>query len=252
MKILSLFSLLTVSLAACTELSVAAEKPDAQPSATKTTTITTPTDSLIVAELFTSQGCSSCPPAERLFSTLAERDDVLTIEWHVDVWDTLIHGGSRWKDPYSSDESTGRQRSYNRSIRGTGSIYTPQAVVNGQLEGVGSRSGEVSNMLENASILPISVQIKNGAVSVGPSAQTADILFVRLLEKQETNVKGGENKGRKLAGKNIALEASVLGQTGTKPLEFSLPSVGDGETCAVLIQTLDGNLGPVLGAAKCI
>jgi len=252
MKILSFVSLLAISLTACSEVSVAAEKNTAQSSVIETASTTVPSNSLIVAELFTSQGCSSCPPAERLFSTLADRDDVLTLEWHVDIWDDLVHGGSRWKDPYSSDAFTGRQRSYNRSIRQTGSIYTPQAVVNGQLEGVGSRSGEVTAMLENASVLPIGVQIKNDKISIASSSQSADILFLRLLKKHETDIKGGENKGRKLAGKNIVLDATVLGQTGDKPKEFNLPSIGNGETCAVLIQTFNGNVGPVLGAAKCL
>lgn len=237
MKQLSLISLFALSLAACAEVTVAAEKPETAP--------------LIVAELFTSQGCSSCPPAERLFSTLAEREDILTIEWHVDVWDDLVHHGSRWEDPYSDKSFTRRQRSYNRSIRGKSALYTPQAVVNGETEGVGSRTGEVSFMLENARPLPVNVLIQDNKVTVGPGSETADIVFVRLLKEQETAIKGGENKGRKLAGKNIALDASVLGQTGSKTVEFNLPPVGADETCAVLVQTLDGDVGPVLGAAKC-
>lgn len=241
MKPIALFSLIAVSLTATTWFSVAAQG----------TSVTPATNTLTVAELFTSQGCSSCPPAERLFSSLAEKDNVLTIEWHVDIWDDLVHGGSRWKDPYSSDEFTDRQRSYNRSIRGQNGIYTPQAVVNGQLEGVGSRSGEVSYMLENSTTLPVSVQIANNKVTVAPSDGDADVLFVRLLKKQETNVKGGENKGRQLAGKNIALSAKVLGQSGGKTMEFKLPSIGKGETCAVLVQRHDGEIGPILGAAKC-
>jgi len=249
MKFLSIFAILAVTLTACTELSVAAENTAAQPITTQITA--TQTAPIIVAELFTSQGCSSCPPAERLFSTLAERDNLLTLEWHVDYWDDLVHGGSRWKDVYSKKEFTRRQRSYNRSLLGKSSAYTPQAVINGQLEGVGSRSGAVTNMIDNAPDLSVSVQIANDTVTVAPTRQEADILFVRLLEKHETNVKGGENKGRKLAGKNIVLDAKVLGQTGAKTAEFKLPSVGSGETCAVLVQTLDGNVGPVLGAAKC-
>jgi len=237
MKQLSLISLFALSLAACAQATVAAEKPDTTP--------------LIVAELFTSQGCSSCPPAERLFSTLAEREDILTIEWHVDVWDTLVHHGSRWEDPYSDRSFTERQRSYNQSIRGKRALYTPQAVVNGETEGVGSRKGEVSFMLESAQPLPVDVLIENYKITVGPASQSADIVFVRLLKEQETDIKGGENKGRKLAGKNIALDASVLGQTGADAVEFNLPSVGSGETCAVLVQTLDGDVGPMLGAAKC-
>ena len=86
---------------------------------------------LVVAELFTSQSCSSCPPAEALFSELADQDNLLTIEWHVDYWDTLIHGGSKWKDRYSEKEYTARQRDYNASLRGTRGVYTPQAIING-------------------------------------------------------------------------------------------------------------------------
>jgi len=252
MKALSLFPLLAVSLMACTDISLAADKPAAQTSATKTTATPTPTKSITVAELYTSQGCSSCPPAEKLFSTLADNEELLTLEWHVDYWDDLVHGGSRWKDVYSSEAFTNRQRAYNRTLRGTGAVYTPQAIINGQLEGVGSRPGEVSNMLENAPELPISVAIDTDTVSVGAGQKGAEILFVRLLEKHETNVKGGENKGRKLAGKNIVLEAKVLGQTGSTAKDFNLPLVGEGETCAVLVQPLGRKMGAILGAAKCL
>jgi len=241
---ISFISVMALSLSAYGHYNAHADSP-------AETTTAASTGPLIVAELFTSQSCSSCPPAEALFSSLADQDNLLTIEWHVDYWDDLVHGGSKWKDLYSSKAFTARQRAYNWSIRGVGGVYTPQAIVNGQLEGVGSRRGEVTHMLENTEILPVDVQITNNKVVVGPSNQGADILFVRLLEKHQTNVKGGENKGRLLAGKNIVLEAEILGETGGKVKEFSLPSVGAGESCAVLVQTLDGELGPVLGAAKC-
>lgn len=206
---------------------------------------------LVVAELFTSQGCSSCPAAEDLFSKLAERDNVLTIEWHVDYWDDLVHHGSRWKDPYSKKVFTARQRSYNRSLRGTSAVYTPQAIVNGHFEGVGSRPAAVNDMLGNAPALSIPVTIANDKVIVGSSDAAADILFVRLLERHLTDVKGGENKGRKLHGKNIVLEASVIGTTGAKAIELSLPSVGKGESCAVLVQPNDTDVGHIIGAARC-
>ncbi len=241
MKPIALFSLIAVSLTATTWFSVAAQGTSTTPA----------TSTLTVAELFTSQGCSSCPPAERLFSSLADKENVLTIEWHVNIWDDLVHGGSRWKDPYSKDKFTERQRAYNFSIRGKNGVYTPQAVVNGQLEGVGSRPSEVNYMLETTPSLPVSVQIDDNKVIVESSGEAADVLFVRLLKEQETNVKGGENKGRQLAGKNIALSATVLGQSGGKTMEFKLPSIGKGETCAVLVQRHDGEIGPILGAAKC-
>lgn len=212
---------------------------------------TTADNTLVVAELFTSQSCSSCPPAEALFSKLAEQDNLLTIEWHVDYWDTLVHGGSKWKDRYSSKEFTERQRAYNAKIRGTRGVYTPQAIINGQLEDAGNRSHAVAGMLANSLDLSVPVSIEDNRVKIGGSAAQVDVLFVRLLKQHETNVKGGENKGRKLSGKNIVLEAQVLGQTGTGATEYEIPSVGKGETCAVLVQSLEGKVGPVLGAAKC-
>ena len=169
MKLFPLISLVAISFAAFSHISSAEEKVES--------------DTLIVAELFTSQGCSSCPPAEKLFSKLADQDNVLTLEWHVDYWDDLVHGGSRWKDVYSSDAFTNRQRAYNQTLRGVRNVYTPQAIVNGRLEGVGSRPHEVSNMMKHASELKIPVQIDTNTVSVGKSNKAADILFVRLLKE---------------------------------------------------------------------
>lgn len=209
------------------------------------------TSSVVVAELFTSQSCSSCPPAERLFAKLSEQEDVITIEWHVDYWDDLVHGGSRWEDPYSSAEFTERQRVYNQALRGTRGVYTPQAVINGLTEGVGSRSSEVGNLLSEARALPANVVINGSEVMVDGTRQSADILFVRLLKNQDTQVKGGENKGRHLHSRNIALELQKLGETGEDDVSLRLPELGDNETCAVFVQQRGGDLGPVLGAARC-
>ena len=206
---------------------------------------------LIVAELFTSQSCSSCPPAEDLFAELSEIDNMLTLEWHVDYWDDLVHGGSRWKDRYSNADYTERQRAYNRTIRGKSGVYTPQAVVNGRLEGVGSRPLEVAKLVQNAPDLTLPVSISNNRVTVGAADAELDVLFVRLLKSHKTDVKGGENKGRLLHGKNIVLEAKALGRTGASSAQFTLPSVGSNETCAVIVQDLAYKLAPVVGAAKC-
>ena len=250
MKLFAALSVLALSLSACTSQSATAQNSgvSATPAAGASTA---PANSLVVAELFTSQGCSSCPSAESLFSKLAEREDLLTLEWHVDYWDDLVHHGSRWKDPYSKGEYTRRQRSYNRSIRGKNAAYTPQAVINGHLEGVGSRPGTVGNMIDNASAHSISAQITGNKVVVGPSSEAVDIVFLRLLDHHETDVKGGENKGRKLSGRNIVLEASVTGKSGQNSTELTLPSVDGNETCAVILQSQNDNLGSVLGAAKC-
>ena len=106
-------------------------------------------------------------------------------------------------------------------------------------------------MIRTAENLTVPVTIKGETVEVGASASKADIIFLRLLKNHETNVKGGENKGRKLFGKNIVLEASLLGKTSGQTSQFERPEIGNNESCAVLIQSLSGDVGPVLGAAKC-
>ena len=257
MKFLSALSVSVFALtfSACGQ-SANAQKLDAAENSPQVINASATTDAaaeapLVVAELFTSQGCSSCPSAEAFFSKLADRDGVLTLEWHVDYWDQLVHHGSRWKDPYSKKTFTARQRSYNRSLRGQSGVYTPQAIINGHFEGVGSRQGIVNDMIENAPTNTLPVKIANNKVVVGAGAEAGDVMFLRLLKQHETNVKGGENKGRKLHGRNIVLEASVIGTSGSSPTKFRLPSVEAGETCAVIVQSSKGDLSPILGAAKC-
>ena len=154
MKKLSLLSVLAVSAITIVGLSFAASQSAEAEAAAAETQAVSP---LVVAELFTSQSCSSCPPAEALFSDLADEDNLLTIEWHVDYWDTLIHGGSKWKDPYSNKDYTARQRSYNSALRGTRSVYTPQAIVNGAEEDAGNRRSAVKGLVKEAAALPLSV-----------------------------------------------------------------------------------------------
>jgi hypothetical protein len=240
MKFLAPLTLFALSLSASSVQTANAQKPAAvAPNAP------------IVAELFTSQGCSSCPAAESLFSKLADREDILTLEWHVDYWDDLVHGGSRWKDPYSKRAFTKRQRAYNRALRGKNAIYTPQAVINGHFEGVGSRADAVDDMLNNAPAHSVALQISDGKIRVGPGTGPAEIIFLRLLKQHETDVTGGENKGRKLSGRNIVLETSIVGKLSAKAGEFTLPTIGKGESCAVIVQNRKGDLGAIKGAAKC-
>src|SRR5437868_14761375 len=98
----------------------------------------------IVVELFTSQGCSSCPPADALLGELARRDDVLPLAFHVDYWDRL-----GWKDPFSSAAATARQRTYARQLDAA-NVYTPQMVVDGRIDVVGSYRDQVLRAIDRA------------------------------------------------------------------------------------------------------
>ncbi len=201
-----------------------------------------------LAELFTSQGCSSCPPAEALFARLADDPGLVTIEWHVNYWDTLRHGGSRWKDPFSSPEFTARQRAYNKALRGTGAVYTPQAILSGQEEFVGSRAGEMKAARTRATPSHLQFHTEAGSVTISGEG-VGEVYFVRLLKRHGTDVKGGENRGRQLKGRNVALGMAKLGRYSGVADSYVLPVLKAGETCAIFVQ--NPGHGPVLGAAYC-
>lgn len=209
----------------------------------------------VLAELFTSQGCSSCPPAEALFTQLAADPGLVTIEWHVDYWDKLVHGGSRWKDPYSSAVFTTRQRAYNRALRGTAGAYTPQAVIHGTSEVVGNRSSAVRGAIARAAPgdAQLSVKRSDAGYDIKVSGEGAgSVLVVRLLPQHVTAVEGGENKGRTLKGRNIALGATTVGRWRGGEGLFRAGAPNAGETCAVIVHAGTSDApGPVLAAAYC-
>ena len=215
----------------------------------------------IVAELFTSQSCSSCPPAERLFSELAERDDLIVLEWHVDYWDRLVHGrAGAWKDPFSDAAHTKRQRDYNRALRGTGAVYTPQAIINGVHETVGSRRSDVDAFLEPArhATAEITVSTQGSARQieiaeyVRPLKREADIIQLTLLPDQTTSVPRGENRGVVLSSKNIVLSAEKVGSYNGDAASITIEDPGDEHACAIIVQEKSGaQLGPIIGASYC-
>lgn len=214
---------------------------------------------IAVAELFTSQSCSSCPPAEKYFKELALRDDIVVIEWHVDYWDQLVHGrAGAWKDPYSSSANTERQRAYNANIRQTWGAYTPQAVISGEKETVGFKSGQIERWFMTADPLPIKVGVveeeKNLriVVAAGSTGNNAQVLRVELLPRQTTSVPRGENHGRTLSSSNIALGVERLGLWGGGQSEYTAEKPKEGHRCAILVQE-ETDYGParILGASYC-
>tara|TARA_R110000787_G_scaffold9400_1_gene32858 strand:- start:541 stop:1308 length:768 start_codon:yes stop_codon:yes gene_type:complete len=215
----------------------------------------------VVVELFTSQGCYSCPPAEAFLGELARERTVLALEFHVDYWDDLVYGAAgKWKDPFSKAEYTRRQTVYNQRLRGRPNVYTPQMVVDGRLEAVGSRRLQVLSAIQRAEKdrtgrVGIDVSLTAGtvsAVSLSGKLQTpGTVWLVRFLKERETRVQAGENKGKSLRSRNIVTELrDIGGWAGTQnTIAVSGFTLADGEGCAVLVQA--PGQGPILGAAPC-
>ncbi len=166
----------------------------------------------IVVELFTSQGCYSCPPAEAFLGELSARPDIIALELHVDYWDDLVYGAAgKWKDPFSSPMATQRQKLYAQSF-GTGRIYTPQMVVDGHLQGVGSNRGAILSAIGQAQKQAepaVSLQVSrgpSGSLSLeieGPDKTDAVLWLVTFARTGTTEVLAGENKGKTLVSHNI-------------------------------------------------
>lgn len=199
---------------------------------------------LVVVELFTSQGCSSCPPADQVLGELAtHRPDVLALSFHVTYWNRL-----GWRDRFSLEEATDRQRRYAATL-GHNQLYTPQAVVQGRRDVVGSNRGAL--LAEIAAAQPPAVPValsaagEELAVEVGEGAGAAALWLVGFDARQVTAVGAGENRGRTLAHANVVRSLQRLGawQGGAQRLAAARPA---GERTALLLQAADGR---ILGVA---
>lgn len=175
---------------------------------------------VVVVELFTSEGCSSCPPADVLVKDLVEKQPAAGVEivglgWHVDYWD-----GLGWKDPFSSAEATERQREYGRVMK-LRSVYTPQAVVDGSWEGVGSDERQVRGAIaaavaQEGVALAVQADGDQALVSV-PEGVSGSLELVVTEAGLTTEVRRGENAGRKLVHapvvrKHLSLGAAAAGE----------------------------------------
>jgi hypothetical protein len=196
-----------------------------------------------VVELFTSQSCSSCPPADALLGELARRGDVVALGFHISYWD-----GPGWKDPFSSKSSTDRQRAYSR-LFGLGQVYTPQMVVDGTREMVGSDRKEVLAAVHDArpeTVAPVTFAADRRSVSIGAGDGRGNVLLVRFAQNRTTRVTGGENARRTLQDANGVEMLASLGSWNGSALSFAIEPPADDEGIAVLVQALDGRM---LGAA---
>jgi hypothetical protein len=207
----------------------------------------------VVVELFTSQGCSSCPPAEALLVKLANDPTIVPLTLHVDYWDYL-----GWKDPYSSAENTERQRRYS-SYLGRNNVFTPQVMVDGRYSAVGSNMSEVNAAIAKAraqahagiTITPaaggktLSVQIAQADAGL---ASPAVVLAFRFARQTSTPVKAGENRGETLNTVNSVTSISRLGTWQNKAASYEVPAPANtGEGVAVVIQNQQN--GQILASA---
>jgi hypothetical protein len=213
-----------------------------------------------VLELFTSQGCSSCPPADALLGELAREGKVVALAYHVDYWNYL-----GWQDTLSSPLATERQNSYMRSF-GKRSVYTPQAVINGRVHVNGARRMEVNSALgamvdTSGSGLSVDVNVKpvEGKIVIETGAADkpageAHVLLVYYEPAKAVEISRGENAGKTITYWNAVKEIHTAGLWHGEKARFELPiseSARAGGGCAVLVQAAgkDGALGPILGAA---
>jgi hypothetical protein len=201
---------------------------------------------LQVVELFQSQGCSSCPPANRNVMALADRGDVLTLSWQVTYWDYL-----GWKDSFAQPGFTERQRSYARAL-GHDGVWTPQVVVNGRGDVVGADAAELNRALRryDRGGDSVVVALKAGKVVLsGPGPGNATVYVIRYDPRIiPVPVRAGENGGRTLPHRNVVREFSSLGKYSGGAREWVLPRSGQaGLKTAILVQA--GNTGPIIAAA---
>lgn len=211
-----------------------------------------------VVEVFTSQGCSSCPAADKFVTSIRQDKDVLALAWHVDYWDYL-----GWKDTFAKSDHTDRQRRYSRSF-GENQIYTPQAIINGRSHTVGSRSAEIQGILKGYAsgnkglTVPIQASVNDDVLDISiaktGSVGKATLWMVYFADQRNVNVKRGENRGKTLTYSNIVRDIELVGMMEPDGLKMMLPlgeiSRKGYDSCALILQqvTKNNTPGPIIGA----
>ncbi len=208
-----------------------------------------------VLELFTSQGCSSCPPADALLTAMARRPEVVAVSFSVDYWDYI-----GWKDTLASPAFGARQKGYS-AAHGEQHVYTPQIIVDGLTGVVGSDRKEIDAAIaaarsrDGALTLPIRLSRSDNSLLVevaGGEGAPADVVALHVTRSRSVHIGRGENAGRSVTYTNVVRAVEKLGSWTGSSASFRLPDPReDGEGYVVLLQkgTLD-KPGVILGAAK--
>jgi hypothetical protein len=214
-----------------------------------------------VIELFTSQGCSSCPPADKVLGEYADRKDVLALSFNVDYWDYL-----GWKDTLANPDNTARQKGYAQA-RGDGQVYTPQAVIDGRAHAVGSSKAAIEAALEEYSDgLPVPLALSSNADAItvrigepGPSLAAdlphATLWLVMYARTVSVPIARGENTGKTVTYNNVVRKMRPIAMWKGGAMSVDLPKsemkLAAVKRLAVLLQTetAEGLPGPIIGAA---
>lgn len=206
-------------------------------------------------ELFTSQGCNSCPPADAFLGRLAKRADIVALSFHVDYWDYI-----GWKDPFASRETTERQRGYAKALKQR-YVYTPEMVVDGIGHDTGREPGPIETLLAKAQRLsakratpelaraiggPLTIKLAAFALERGP----ADVTLAVYDRRSNTPVARGENQGRTLENFNIVRQLELVSRWDGSPASWTIAAdrIQPAQGVAVLVQRAD--YGPMIGCSK--
>jgi len=203
----------------------------------------------VVVELYTSQGCSSCPPADVLMEDLAARGDVIALSLHVDYWDYI-----GWADSFAQPAFGDRQRAYAQAA-GEHMLYTPQMIIGGTHHVIGTDAMAVMDAMRAHAALPVAVNLdlRRSGTTLQISASTEMpgamlVQVVRYVPVQSVDIERGENAGRRLTYVNIVTSWQLLGRwDGLAPLTLETEMSGD-EPVVVIVQE-DGP-GRILAAKR--
>ncbi|MCJ9428136.1 DUF1223 domain-containing protein [Kordiimonas marina] len=211
---------------------------------------------LVVIELFTSQGCSSCPPADAALRSLRDRPGILTLSWPVNYWDRL-----GWEDTFAKPNNGMRQAAYNKRL-GRGGVFTPQMVFDGRLQCVGSKPDEIrmgiakERAIKSLFVSPVIKQSGSHiSVSLPETAlkKDATVRVVWYLGDAEVEVGGGENSGRLLHYTNVVRRTDILKDWDGRAVSLSLDAkrgeAAGADHVAILLQS-GYRHGPIVGAAS--
>jgi hypothetical protein len=241
MKPASLFALMSIAafVSACQQQPEITGTAQAASPATAAT-VTNP----VVVELYQSQGCSSCPPANAAVNAVADQPGVIALSFAVTYWDRL-----GWKDIFADKAYTQRQYDYAHAL-GNANVATPQIIINGKTAITGIKSGELAKSI--AAARPISegpsISIGNNKVAIGKGEGTADVWLVRYDPKtRNVAIRSGENTGRTLPHKNIVRALTKLGQWNGAAASFALPAAPTDQLKSVILLQRAG-AGSIIAA----